>query len=420
MTYKGIKITVQKYPPPLPLAWAFLPPGRHRAARLHNAHFQAIWRSRSVLGVCEMAFLLLLWPLLLTPCVYEATRRNWKMVRDRAGKGLWRQVVEQFLLAAQFGFRPTYYYTMEFFLPGQRKHAGEYVHRYAVKDSLYRMLKRVTVSPLTGKVGFARYCEERGLPVAPIVASLADGHIEGDALGGLPAQDLFVKRTRGRGGARAELWLHDNGSYRTRSGLCLDGDALMVRLLELSRREPYMIQVRQLNHPDIADLSPGALATVRLVTAIDEQGGVEAVRALFRMGISADSIVDNFHAGGIAAPVDLVTGELGAATDFGLAPSIGWVDSHPATGARIKGRRLPQWEAVIALAQRAHAHFLDRAIIGWDIALSSDGLSIVEGNAAPDVDNIQRPHCTPLGHSRFAELMIWHLEKFERVTRASE
>jgi len=271
-------------------------------------------------------------------------------------------------------------------------------------------------------VGFAIYCKERGLSVAGVVASLVDGKIEGSTFAGLPAKDLFIKRSLGRGGARAELWHYEDGVYRTRPsktspGDCLDGNALMARLLDLSRNERFLIQERQVNHPDICDLSPGALATVRLLTFVDENGEIEPVRALFRMGRYADSIVDNFHAGGIAAPVDLDSGTLGPATDFGLAPSIGWIDRHPATGARIAGRRLPQWDAVLALAKDAHQHFRDRAIVGWDIALTADGLSIVEGNGAPDVDNIQRPHRTPLGQSRFAELMMWHVNRFEQMAK---
>lgn len=409
MKDKGIKVTVQKYPPPLPLAWAFWPAGDNQVTRLHKVHFRAIWRSRSLLGVGEMVLLLLLWPVLLAPHIYRATRRNGRMIKDRVGKGRLRQMWEQFLLAAWFGFRPSYYYTMEFFLPARFRLAGGYVHRYATKDSLFRMLLPDDISPLTDKIGFARRCQERGLPVSPIIASLAKGRVEDDAFAGLPAKDLFVKRTRGRGGSGAELWVYDNGTYRSRSGQCLDGDALIARLRELSRGDPYMIQERHVNHPDIADLAAGALATVRLVTAINERGEVEAIRAAFRMASRADSVVDNFHAGGIAAPVDLVTGTLGRATDRGLAPSVGWVDVHPVTGARITGRRLPQWEAMVALAQQAHANFASRAIVGWDLALTQDGLIIVEGNAATDVDIIQRAHCAPLSQSRFAELMNWHL-----------
>jgi len=188
MPHKSFKVTVQKYPPPLPLAWAFLPAGRTPAAQLHKAHFRAIWRSLTFPGIVKMVLLLLAWPLLLAPRIFAATSRNWKMVKARVGKGPWRQVWEQFLLAAQFGYRPNYYYTLEFFRPEQRRLAGEYIHRYAVKDTLYRRLKGVFVSPLTGKADFARYCQERGLPVQPIVASLVNGKIEGNLFGGLPAK----------------------------------------------------------------------------------------------------------------------------------------------------------------------------------------------------------------------------------------
>jgi hypothetical protein len=414
MAANEIKISLQKFPPPLPLAWAFLAPGPGMAARLHKIHYRAIWRSLGFLGAVEMALLLLLWPFLLAPRVIDLTKRNGAMVRARTGKGMFRQMAEQVWLAARFGFRPQAYYVMEFFLPERRRQAGDYIHRFVVKDGLYRRLKAGEItSPLTGKDGFTSYCQARGLPVSATELSLSDGRTEGTGPGALPPRDLFVKRTRGRGGTRAELWQYRDGRYHRTDSESLDEAALLARLTDLSRREPYMVQVRLVNHADIADLSPGALATVRLITMIDEQGGFEAVRAVFRMGQSSASIVDNFHSGGIAAPVDLVTGALGRATDFGLAPSVGWLDRHPETGAIITGRRLPQWNEVVALGQRAHAHFADRIIVGWDIAITTDGLLIVEGNAAPDVDNIQRPHQTPLGQSRYAALMYWHLQRLK-------
>ncbi|MBI2255413.1 MAG: hypothetical protein HYU58_12395 [Proteobacteria bacterium] len=405
---KAPKISVQKFPPPLPLAWALLPPGPGHAARLHKLHYRAIWRSLSAPRCLEMAFLLLCWPFLLMPRIIEMTRRNGAMVKARTGKSLARQMSEQMWLAARFGFRPQAYYTMEFFRPERAAQAGDYIHRYVVKDGLYRRIKRKIVSPLTDKVGFARFCKAHELPAAALEMSLVDGKIESGSAP-LPAADLFVKRTRGRGGARSELWLYENGRYHMRGGGELDGPALIDRLIDLSQREPYIVQRRHINHPLIADLSPGALATVRVVTLIDEKGGFEVVRAVFRMGTSEKSIVDNFHAGGVAAPVDLATGALGRATDFGLAPSLGWVDIHPATGARITGRVLPQWDEIAALARRAHAAFADRVVIGWDIAITASGMLLVEGNGAPDVDNIQRPHGTPLGLSRYGALMDWHL-----------
>ncbi len=404
----GIKVTALKYPPSLPLLWAFLPPADNDAARLHKLHYRLIWRSLGPLRKAEMLVLLLLWPFFLGRLIRKFVKRNGQMVKARTGKGAFRQVLEQVILAARFGFRPQAYYVMEFFLPERFAEAGLYIHRFAVKDSLYRRLKPRTFSPLTDKVGFATFCLEHGLPVSAMELSLDKGAIAGGS-GKLPAADLFIKRTKGRGGTRAELWHFKDGAYHARDGKTLGHDALLAHLIDLSHQEPYLVQRRLINHPDIADLSPGALATVRLITLLNEKGEYEAVRAVFRMGKSEASIVDNFHSGGIAAAVDLETGKLGRATDFGLAPSIGWIDRHPATGAAITGRQLPLWPDVIALGTRAHAAFSDRIIVGWDIAITASGLMIVEGNAAPDVDNIQRPHASPLGPTRYGALMRWHL-----------
>jgi hypothetical protein len=166
------------------------------------------------------------------------------------------------------------------------------------------------------------------------------------------------------------------------------------------------------NHPDIADLSTGALATVRAVTCRNERGEFEVTNASFRMGQGRTSIVDNFHAGGIVAKIDLRTGEVGPATDgaMALGPGRGWCDRHPDTGGQIAGRRLPFWQETLDLARRAHTlAFSDHVIIGWDIALLSDGPCLVEGNKGPDLDLVQKSHREPVGNARLGELLAFNL-----------
>src|SRR5262249_52269363 len=146
-----------------------------------------------------------------------------------------------------------------------------------------------------------------------------------------------------------------------------------------------------INHTELRALSVGALCTVRLLTCRDEHGGHEATNASFRMSINPKSPVDNIHAGGIAAPIDLASGRLGAASDLGLGPKFAWHDAHPLTGAPIAGRILPFWPEAMALAVRAHAAFAEWTVIGWDIAILDQGPRLIEGNKGPDVDLIQRP-----------------------------
>jgi hypothetical protein len=75
----------------------------------------------------------------------------------------------------------------------------------------------------------------------------------------------------------------------------------------------------------------------------------------------------------------------------------------------IEGRFLPLWPETIALACLAHAAFAPRMIVGWDIAITSKGPLLIEGNGAPGIDLIQRAYREPIGNSRAGELIAYHL-----------
>jgi hypothetical protein len=89
----------------------------------------------------------------------------------------------------------------------------------------------------------------------------------------------------------------------------------------------------------------------------------------------------------------------------------GWLDRHPDSGGQITGRQVPRWEEVCRLAERAHWAFDDRVMIGWDIAVTPDGPVLVEGNAAPDLDIIQRTRRSGLGESRLCQLLRYHVSE---------
>ena len=233
----------------------------------------------------------------------------------------------------------------------------------------------------------------------------------------LPRMDLFCKLVRGTGGRGAERWVClDAGRYRDVHGMILTEAALLERLksLTVARTKGYIVQPRLVNHRDIADLSNGTLTTVRVMTCRNERGEYEVTNAAFRMAQGRTSVVDNFHAGGILAKVDIRTGILGRATDGALAlgPGTGWCDRHPNTGGQILGRTLPHWEQVLDLVRRAHTTaFSDHVLIGWDVAILDDGPRLVEGNKGPDLDLVQRSHGEPLGNTRFGELLAYNLQR---------
>src|SRR4029434_183256 len=102
-----------------------------------------------------------------------------------------------------------------------------------------------------------------------------------------------------------------NGRFRGPDGTIVDSQSLIAHLARRSRGTGRLIQPRIKNHPSIADLSNGALSTVRVLTCLNELGVPEIAGASFRMAVGRNRTVDNIHAGGIAAAVDFETGRLG-------------------------------------------------------------------------------------------------------------
>jgi hypothetical protein len=408
------------YCPSPSLLWSALPGDGSTASFLHKFHSRAVWRERGMLARARLLAAFLIWPPLTAAMMVWFTFLNGRAIQRRTGKRIGRQMVEQLSLAAAHDVLPPWYYIYELFDDDKRRQAAGYLHRFETKGSIYRFLKRTprdaTRTPLGNKLHFWRWCRRHGIQTAPVLLAAEKGEFLSDGsppdAAALPDGDLFVKPTSGRGGFGAERWLGDGaGHYRDGDGQRLTGRELLEHVRRRSAADGCIVQPRLVNHPDIAPLSNGALATVRLMTIESEDGGYEATHAVLRMAVGRNTTVDNFHAGGIAAPVDMRSGALGRATDVGLRPDVGWCEQHPDTRASIAGRVLPFWPETLALAARAHAAFPDRVVIGWDIAILADGPVIIEGNSGPDVDIVERVCGEPLGNSRFGALLAFHLRR---------
>lgn len=384
--------------------------------RLHRTYSGLVWGNPSLGQRLRLVLAVVLWPLALPVAIGLYTWRNGPAIRRRAGKSVPRQMAEQLQVAVRHSVAPPWYYMFELYLDDRRPRAREYVHRYETKGPIYGLLQPggPSASRLNDKAWFAARCRQNGIAAVPVILEVREGRAI--AVGGgslvLPGIDLFVKPRRGRGGRNTERWdRQDAGIYKSSQGDLLSRSALLESLKQLSLGRDYIVQPRVVNHPDMADLSNGALATVRIVTCKDDRGGFEVTNAALRMAVGRNTVVDNFHAGGIASKVDLQSGELGAASDMGVRPRFEWCNHHPDTGAPIRGRKLPFWGEALRLVRQAHAAFPDRVIVGWDVGLLDTGPALIEANIKPDLDIHQRVEREPLGRARLAELLAFHVER---------
>jgi len=409
------------YAPPPGLLRCFLPGDGSSASFLHRFYCRELWRERGFWARFRLLAALPLWfPVSLATMVWF-TWLDGDAIAKRTGKSPARQMLEQLRLAATSDVLPPWYYIFELYDDAARRRAGEYLHRFETKGGLFRFVKHNRGgprTPLANKLEFAAWCRRHDLPTAPVLLVAAQGEfppeLQPQAAGRprLPAADLFVKPNAGRGGSGAQCFRWDGvDRYLDASGRAFTQEELLEHVRRLSLTRPCLVQPRLVNHPELAELANGALSTVRVLTIENERGEFEVTHAVLRMAIGSGATVDNFHAGGIAAPIDLRTGMLDRATDLGLRPDVGWCESHPDTHAKILGQRLPWWPETLELARRAHAAFADRVVIGWDIAVLPDGPVLIEGNGGPDVDIIERCYHEPLGSSRFGQLLAFHLRR---------
>jgi len=148
-------------------------------------------------------------------------------------------------------------------------------------------------------------------------------------------------------------------------------------LLDYMRKKKYdLVEEYIIQHPEMNELSPSGLNTVRVITQLHNN---EVIILAARLRISVNSPVDNMAAGNLAAPIDLETGVINGPGVFSDITK-DQVSFHPITGKSIEGFQIPHWGEVKKLADTAARNAAGNKSIGWDIAIKIDGPELIEGN----------------------------------------
>ncbi len=139
----------------------------------------------------------------------------------------------------------------------------------------------------------------------------------------------------------------------------------------------YLLQEHIDQHPQMNYLYPSAVNTIRVVTFFIN-GKVEVFCASLRIGAKGRS-VDNWAAGGIVVGVDMKTGNL---TGEGLfKPGYGGrVTNHPDTGVKLDGFQIPFFHEGVKKVCELHSYLYGIHSVGWDVAITPNGPTIIEGN----------------------------------------
>jgi hypothetical protein len=139
----------------------------------------------------------------------------------------------------------------------------------------------------------------------------------------------------------------------------------------------YLLQERIIQHPEISKFHASSVNTIRIIT-FNNNGRLEVFSSALRIGANGQSN-DNWGTGGIVVGIDKETGKLLEEGVFrqgyGLRAKV-----HPDSGVVFKDFEIPFYKESVEQVCKLHSYLPRIQSIGWDIAITPDGPTFVEGN----------------------------------------
>ena len=206
--------------------------------------------------------------------------------------------------------------------------------------------------------------------------------------------EFVVKPQFGYGGNLVYLFRKRNGQVENSQFGSMTPTEFHEKLKEIYTVCPALIQRRVYNHPALKEqFKVDTLTTFRLILIRDGPGTDRIMYAHMKFpGVGRE--IDNFNSGvhgGIQAEMNFETGTI-------ESPNISGVDQfgfetithHPETGVLLKGAKIPFWKETCELALKASRAMKNMSSVGWDIAITQDGPSLIEGNSAWGFPNTEK------------------------------
>ena len=197
-------------------------------------------------------------------------------------------------------------------------------------------------------------------------------------------RDVILKSlSSGKGNGVFHIQFSDTGAMYIDGRFSNDDEVIS----KLTRKKNWIVteRIKQAGYSE--NIFPGCLNTMRILVIKDCDSGLfKIINAVHRFGTSSTGAADNASRGGIVSQIDIATG---AMTEALSIKNLNIYYFHPDTNVKIKGVAIPGWEnikkEIIELSER----FFYLKMIAWDVAVTSEGLFIIEANSSSGVNILQ-------------------------------
>ncbi len=241
---------------------------------------------------------------------------------------------------------------------------------------------------LRNKLNFALYCEKNGIATPKLISHNFGRHFffNEDFVKISYKRDMidFFKEVFEATGSKS-LFMRPFALNGGRGCFRLDRDDLEQKI---DSEYGHMIEggythtevVTQ--HDLLNAIHTKSINTLRILTLRDDEK-IHVLPVFLRVGIG-ESVVDNAASGGIFIGINQDTGTLKPQAYRSMKFGGGIILKHPDSGFRFEGFQIPFYQEACEMAVSATNRIPD-GFIGWDIAITPAGPTIIEGNDRPDM-----------------------------------
>ena len=223
---------------------------------------------------------------------------------------------------------------------------------------------------LRDKYVFYRYMKDVGMPVPEVFAVILNGNILDLNMQPIDIEIFkkrkcyFIKPIDGQLGTGV-VFINDYENY------ILNQDRFSCGR--------FIIQEKIIPHSEMEKLNNNSVNTIRFVTLRDRYDKARIFSGFIRLGTSNTNNVDNCAQGGLAIGIN----QDGSLKKYGFYNIEYGTKTmvHPDSKIEFESFKIPNYNIARDMAINAHdKYFYGLHSIGWDIAITEDGCSFLEGN----------------------------------------